>query len=277
MSSSSERPIVTAPAALDRALDAGGGIVRLAPTWVPRAFCTPGGRLKLHPDDLYPFPGGRGGIDERWFSSTTPADNGPGTPEDEGLSYIYVDDEARVTLRDAMAEEMRRDKDVFVMGEEVAEYQGAYKITQGLLQEFGPQRVVDTPITEHGFAGIGVGAAMAGLKPIVEFMTFNFAMQAIEVDAGERFRDIGLHVVADDPPPVAAVLLEHVAAGTAWVAEEAPSVAVGYALASVVDGDGHLDQVSVRVGFAAQRHEDLATIREKTLMAKRVRSREKFS
>ncbi|MEA1834614.1 pyruvate dehydrogenase complex E1 component subunit beta [Methylobacterium durans] len=86
----------------------------------------------------------------------------------------------REALRDAMAEEMRRDEDVFVMGEEVAEYQGAYKITQGLLQEFGARRVVDTPITEHGFAGIGVGAAYTGLKPIVEFMTFNFAMQAID-------------------------------------------------------------------------------------------------
>lgn len=86
----------------------------------------------------------------------------------------------REALRDAMAEEMRRDDSVFVMGEEVAEYQGAYKVTQGLLQEFGPKRVVDTPITEHGFAGLGVGAAFAGLKPIVEFMTFNFAMQAID-------------------------------------------------------------------------------------------------
>ena len=86
----------------------------------------------------------------------------------------------REALRDAMAEEMRRDADVFVMGEEVAEYQGAYKVTQGLLQEFGPKRVIDTPITEHGFAGVGVGAAMTGLKPIVEFMTFNFAMQAID-------------------------------------------------------------------------------------------------
>ncbi len=86
----------------------------------------------------------------------------------------------REALRDAMAEEMRRDPDVFVMGEEVAEYQGAYKVTQGLLQEFGASRVIDTPITEHGFAGIGVGAAMAGLKPIVEFMTFNFAMQAMD-------------------------------------------------------------------------------------------------
>lgn len=86
----------------------------------------------------------------------------------------------REALRDAMAEEMRADEKVFVMGEEVAEYQGAYKITQGLLQEFGERRVIDTPITEHGFAGIGVGAAMTGLRPIVEFMTFNFAMQAID-------------------------------------------------------------------------------------------------
>jgi pyruvate dehydrogenase E1 component beta subunit len=86
----------------------------------------------------------------------------------------------REALRDAMAEEMRRDGDVFIMGEEVAEYQGAYKITQGLLQEFGARRVIDTPITEHGFAGVGVGAAFAGLKPIVEFMTFNFAMQAMD-------------------------------------------------------------------------------------------------
>ena len=86
----------------------------------------------------------------------------------------------REALREAMAEEMRANPDVFIMGEEVAEYQGAYKITQGLLQEFGAKRVVDTPITEHGFAGVGVGAAMAGLRPIVEFMTFNFAMQAID-------------------------------------------------------------------------------------------------
>jgi len=86
----------------------------------------------------------------------------------------------REALRDAMAEEMRRDETVFVMGEEVAEYQGAYKVTQGLLQEFGARRVVDTPITEHGFTGLGVGAAMAGLRPIVEFMTWNFAMQAMD-------------------------------------------------------------------------------------------------
>ena len=86
----------------------------------------------------------------------------------------------RDALRDAMAEEMRKDGDVFLMGEEVAEYQGAYKVSQGLLAEFGDKRVLDTPITEHGFAGLAVGAAMAGLKPIVEFMTFNFAMQAMD-------------------------------------------------------------------------------------------------
>lgn len=96
----------------------------------------------------------------------------PGTP----MVKITVRD----ALRDAMAEEMRRDPDVFLMGEEVGAYQGAYKVSRGLLDEFGPQRVVDTPITEHGFAGLGVGAAMAGLKPIVEFMTMNFAMQAID-------------------------------------------------------------------------------------------------
>ncbi len=86
----------------------------------------------------------------------------------------------REALRDAMAEEMRRDDRVFVMGEEVAQYQGAYKVTQGLLEEFGPRRVVDTPITEYGFAGLGTGAAMGGLRPVIEFMTFNFAMQAID-------------------------------------------------------------------------------------------------
>ncbi len=86
----------------------------------------------------------------------------------------------RVALRDAMAEEMRRDKNVFVMGEEVAEYQGAYKVTEGLLEEFGEKRVIDTPITEHGFAGLAVGAAFTGLRPVVEFMTWNFGMQAID-------------------------------------------------------------------------------------------------
>ncbi|KAG1700577.1 Pyruvate dehydrogenase E1 component subunit beta [Nymphon striatum] len=100
----------------------------------------------------------------------------PDVPEGTKMVSMTVRD----ALNSAMAEEMRKDEDVFIMGEEVAEYQGAYKITQNLLQEFGDRRVVDTPITEHGFAGIGVGAAMSGLKPIVEFMTFNFAMQAID-------------------------------------------------------------------------------------------------
>ena len=97
-------------------------------------------------------------------------------PTDADMAQITM----REALRDAMAEEMRRDDTVFIMGEEVAEYQGAYKVTQGLLDEFGPRRVVDTPITEAGFAGLGVGAAFGGLRPIVEFMTFNFAMQAID-------------------------------------------------------------------------------------------------
>ena len=92
----------------------------------------------------------------------------------------FVTQTVREALRDAMAEEMRSDDRVFVMGEEVAEYQGAYKVTQGLLAEFGDKRVIDTPITEHGFAGIGAGAAMGGLRPVIEFMTFNFAMQAID-------------------------------------------------------------------------------------------------
>jgi pyruvate dehydrogenase E1 component beta subunit len=100
----------------------------------------------------------------------------PEVPEGTELVSMTM----REALRDAMAEEMRRDPDVFIMGEEVAEYQGAYKVTQGLLDEFGAQRVIDTPITEHGFAGVGIGAALAGLKPIVEFMTFNFAMQAMD-------------------------------------------------------------------------------------------------
>jgi pyruvate dehydrogenase E1 component beta subunit len=96
----------------------------------------------------------------------------------EGVEMVEMT--VRQALNEAMAEELRRDKDVFIIGEEVAQYQGAYKITQNLLEEFGPERVVDTPITEHGFAGLAVGAAFAGLKPIVEFMTFNFAMQAID-------------------------------------------------------------------------------------------------
>ena len=104
------------------------------------------------------------------------AQSDPDLPEGVEMVEMTV----RQALNEAMAEELRRDPDVFVMGEEVAEYQGAYKITQNLLQEFGPQRIIDTPITEHGFAGLAVGAAFAGLKPIVEFMTWNFAMQAID-------------------------------------------------------------------------------------------------
>ena len=103
-------------------------------------------------------------------------DSGPELPKDAAMVTLSV----REALRDAMAEEMRRDDSVFIIGEEVAEYEGAYKVTQGLLQEFGARRVVDTPITEHGFAGLGIGAAFAGLRPIVEFMTFNFAMQAMD-------------------------------------------------------------------------------------------------
>lgn len=108
--------------------------------------------------------------------AAAPAPRAPEIPSDVTMIPMTM----REALRDAMAEEMRRDSGVFVMGEEVGEYQGAYKVTQGLLQEFGAQRVLDTPITEYGFAGIGVGAAFAGLRPIVEFMTFNFSMQAID-------------------------------------------------------------------------------------------------
>ncbi len=122
--------------------------------------------------------------DKEQSSETAPAksmshpepDTTPDWPEGTKLKQQTV----REALRDAMAEEMRRDENVFLMGEEVAEYQGAYKISQGLLDEFGGKRVIDTPITEHGFAGIGVGAAFGGLRPIVEFMTWNFAMQAID-------------------------------------------------------------------------------------------------
>jgi pyruvate dehydrogenase E1 component beta subunit len=133
----------------------------------------------------------------------------------------------REALRDAMAEEMRADEAVFVMGEEVAEYQGAYKVTQGLLQEFGPRRVIDTPITEHGFAGIGVGAAMAGLKPIVEFMTFNFAMQAIDQIINSAAKTLymsggqmGCPIVFRGPNGAAArVAAQHSQDFTAWYSQ----------------------------------------------------------
>jgi len=125
-----------------------------------------------------------------------------------------------------MAEEMRRDKDVFVMGEEVAEYQGAYKVTEGLLAEFGDRRVVDTPITEHGFAGLGVGAAMMGLKPIVEFMTFNFAMQAMDhlINSAAKTRymsggQIGCSIVFRGPNGAASrVAAQHSQCYASWYA-----------------------------------------------------------
>ncbi len=132
----------------------------------------------------------------------------------------------REALRDAMAEEMRRDPDVFLMGEEVAEYQGAYKASQGLLDEFGAKRVIDTPITEHGFAGIGVGAALSGLKPIVEFMTFNFAMQAIDqiINSAAKIRymsggQIGAQIVFRGPNGAASrVAAQHSQCYASWYA-----------------------------------------------------------
>ena len=132
----------------------------------------------------------------------------------------------REALRDAMAEEMRRDPDVFLMGEEVAEYQGAYKVSQGLLEEFGAKRVIDTPITEYGFAGLGVGAAMAGLKPIVEFMTWNFAMQAIDhiINSAAKTRymaggELGCPIVFRGPNGAAArVAAQHSQEYSSWYA-----------------------------------------------------------
>ncbi|MEQ8745300.1 pyruvate dehydrogenase complex E1 component subunit beta [Pyruvatibacter sp.] len=146
----------------------------------------------------------------------------PEVPEGVSLKSITV----REALRDAMAEEMRADDRVFVMGEEVAEYQGAYKVTQGLLEEFGARRVIDTPITEHGFAGIGVGAAFAGLRPIVEFMTFNFAMQAIDqiINSAAKTRymaggKIGCPIVFRGPNgPAARVGAQHSQDYAAWYA-----------------------------------------------------------
>jgi pyruvate dehydrogenase E1 component beta subunit len=144
----------------------------------------------------------------------------PDLPEGTEMVTMTV----REALRDAMAEEMRRDQTVFVMGEEVAEYQGAYKVTQGLLQEFGAQRVVDTPITEHGFAGLGVGAALAGLKPVVEFMTFNFAMQAMDqlINSAAKTRymsggQIGSSIVFRGPNGAASrVAAQHSQDYSAW-------------------------------------------------------------
>jgi pyruvate dehydrogenase E1 component beta subunit len=143
----------------------------------------------------------------------------------EGTPVIAMT--VRDALRDAMAEEMRRDENVFVMGEEVAEYQGAYKVTQGLLQEFGARRVVDTPITEHGFAGLGIGAAMTGLRPVVEFMTFNFAMQAMDQIINSAAKTLymsggqmGCPIVFRGPNGAAArVAAQHSQDYTAWYSQ----------------------------------------------------------
>jgi pyruvate dehydrogenase E1 component beta subunit len=145
----------------------GGGLEPVPPAVEvevkPASFTPPPAPGRTGPPPPNPSPRGGGESD-------------PDIPAGAKLLRVTVRD----ALRDAMAEEMRRDPDVFLMGEEVAQYQGAYKVSRDLLQEFGDRRVIDTPITEHGFTGLGVGAAMAGLKPIVEFMTFNFAMQAID-------------------------------------------------------------------------------------------------
>jgi pyruvate dehydrogenase E1 component beta subunit len=144
----------------------------------------------------------------------------PEVPEGTEMVTMTV----REALRDAMAEEMRRDPDVFVIGEEVAEYQGAYKVTQGLLQEFSADRVIDTPITEHGFTGLGIGAAIAGLKPIVEFMTFNFAMQAMDqlINSAAKTRymsggQMAAQIVFRGPNgPAARVAAQHSQDFSAW-------------------------------------------------------------
>jgi pyruvate dehydrogenase E1 component beta subunit len=147
--------------------------------------------VKPHPEEGAFAPVSKGEAPDTDLGEVPPlveeAPAGPQTAPREPLRDVEIPPgtemvtiTVREALRDAMAEEMRRDGDVFVMGEEVGQYQGAYKVTQGLLEEFGARRVVDTPITEYGFAGVGVGAAFAGLRPIVEFMTWNFAMQAID-------------------------------------------------------------------------------------------------
>lgn len=149
--------------------------------------------------------------------------NDPDLPNDVTFTTTTVRD----ALRDAMAEEMRRDENVFIMGEEVAEYQGAYKITQGLLQEFGARRVIDTPITEHGFTGLAVGAAFQGLRPIVEFMTFNFAMQAMDQIINSAAKtlymaggQLGCPIVFRGPNGAASrVAAQHSQDYTAWYAQ----------------------------------------------------------
>lgn len=150
----------------------------------------------------------------------------------------------REALRDALAEEMRRDGDVFIMGEEVGEYQGAYKVTQGLLDEFGPKRVIDTPITEHAIAGLGVGAAFAGLKPVVEFMTFNFAMQAIDqiINSAAKTRymsggQISCPIVFRGPNGVASrVAAQHSQDYSSWYAHVPGLIVLAPATASEAKG-----------------------------------------
>jgi pyruvate dehydrogenase E1 component beta subunit len=152
--------------------------------------------------------------------SATPQAAEPDIPEGTEMATMTV----REALRDAMAEEMRRDETVFVIGEEVAEYQGAYKVTQGLLQEFGDRRVIDTPITEHGFAGLGIGAGLGGLKPIVEFMTWNFAMQAMDQIINSAAKTLymsggqmGCSIVFRGPNgPAARVAAQHSQDYSAW-------------------------------------------------------------
>jgi pyruvate dehydrogenase E1 component beta subunit len=153
-------------------------------------------------------------------AAATPQAAEPDIPEGTEMVTMTV----REALRDAMAEEMRRDEAVFVIGEEVAEYQGAYKVTQGLLQEFGDRRVIDTPITEHGFAGLGVGAGLADLKPIVEFMTWNFAMQAMDQIINSAAKTLymsggqmGCSIVFRGPNgPAARVAAQHSQDYSAW-------------------------------------------------------------
>jgi pyruvate dehydrogenase E1 component beta subunit len=170
---------------------------------------------------------GRGGGDRRTSPVVAPPTPYPSPQGGGELAGVQtVTQTMREALRDAMAEEMRRDKDVFLMGEEVAQYQGAYKISQGLLDEFGDKRVIDTPITEQGFAGIGVGAAFAGLKPIVEFMTWNFAMQAIDQIVNSAAKTLymsggqmGCPIVFRGPNGAAArVAAQHSQCYSAWYA-----------------------------------------------------------
>ena len=152
---------------------AGGGAARAAPPAVVQPPPPIGGGEPS--DRLLANEGVSGKAKEAGSTAQT-----KGSPEASFAGARLIRTTVRDALRDAIAEEMRRDETVFLIGEEVAEYQGAYKVSRDLLQEFGDRRVIDTPITEHGFAGVGVGAAMAGLRPIVEFMTFNFAMQAMD-------------------------------------------------------------------------------------------------